>query len=36
VEAIGENGDVYQFGKDDDKGRPPRIGTGLLGLDETY
>ena len=36
VEAIGENGDVYTFGKDDDKGRPPRIGTGLLGLDETY
>jgi DNA-directed RNA polymerase subunit beta len=36
VEAIGESGEVYQFGKDEDKTRPPRIGAGLLGLDETY
>ena len=33
VEAINEGGEVVRFGKQDDRGRPPRIGLGLLDLD---
>src|SRR5512139_247980 len=34
VEAIAENGDVIKFGKDEEKARPPKLGTGLLALGE--
>ncbi len=34
VEAISDNGEVIRFGKDEEKARPPRLGTGLLGLGE--
>jgi DNA-directed RNA polymerase subunit beta len=32
VEAINEGGDVVRFGKDEEKSRPPRLGTGLMDL----
>jgi DNA-directed RNA polymerase subunit beta len=32
VEAINEGGDVVRFGKDEEKTRPPRLGTGLMEL----
>jgi DNA-directed RNA polymerase subunit beta len=32
VEAVMDNKDIIRFGKDEEKVRPPRIGTGLLGL----
>jgi len=32
VEAITDTGDVIHFGKDEEKTRPPRLRTGLLGL----
>ncbi|MBZ0277513.1 MAG: DNA-directed RNA polymerase subunit beta, partial [Anaerolineae bacterium] len=32
VEAIAENGDVIKFGKEDEKARTPKMGTGLLNL----
>jgi DNA-directed RNA polymerase subunit beta len=32
VEAINESGDVVKFGKDEEKMRPPRLGTGLMDL----
>jgi DNA-directed RNA polymerase subunit beta len=32
VEAIGENGDVIKFGKDEEKARMPKMPTGLLSL----
>ncbi|GAB4572045.1 MAG: DNA-directed RNA polymerase subunit beta [Anaerolineae bacterium] len=35
VEAITENGEVIQFGKDDDKAQRPPIPTGLLGLNQS-
>ncbi|WP_298004907.1 MULTISPECIES: DNA-directed RNA polymerase subunit beta [Anaerolinea] len=34
VEAIMENGEVVRFGKDEERVRPPKIETGLLGLGE--
>ncbi|RME91403.1 MAG: DNA-directed RNA polymerase subunit beta [Anaerolineae bacterium] len=34
VEAISDSGEVIRFGKDEEKTRPPRLGTGLLGLGE--
>ncbi len=34
VEAITENGEVIRFGKEDEKTRPPKADTGLLGLGE--
>jgi DNA-directed RNA polymerase subunit beta len=34
VEAVLENGEVIRFGKDEERVRPPRIETGLLGLGE--
>jgi len=33
VEAIGDNGDVIRFGKDEEKARQPKINTGLLGIE---
>jgi DNA-directed RNA polymerase subunit beta len=35
VEAVTEAGDVIRFGKDEERTRPPRMGTGLLGLGES-
>jgi DNA-directed RNA polymerase subunit beta len=32
VEAINEGGDIVRFGKDEEKSRPPRLGTGLMEL----
>ncbi len=32
VEAITEEGDILNFGKDEDKGKPPALGMGLLNL----
>ena len=32
VEAVGEGGDIVRFGKDEEKTRPPRLGTGLMDL----
>ncbi len=34
VEAEMDNGEVIRFGKDEERVRPPKIGTGLLGLGE--
>ena len=34
IEAISANGEVSNFGKEDDRRREPRIGMGLAGLDD--
>ena len=34
VEAVMDNGEVIRFGKDEERVRPPKIGTGLLGIGE--
>ncbi len=34
VEAVMDSGDVVKFGKDEERVRPPRLDTGLLGLGE--
>jgi len=34
VEAYGDNGEIMHFGKDEERARPPRIGFGLLALDD--
>ncbi len=34
VEAVMDNGEVIRFGKDEERVRPPKIETGLLGLGE--
>ncbi len=34
VEAVTEAGEVIKFGKDEERARPPKLGTGLLGLGE--
>jgi DNA-directed RNA polymerase subunit beta len=34
VEAYGDNGEIMRFGKDEERARPPRIGFGLLSLDD--
>jgi len=36
VEAIGEGGEVYHFGKEDRRERVPRLSTGLNLLDNTF
>jgi DNA-directed RNA polymerase subunit beta len=36
VEALTESGEVIKFGKDEERARPPKLGTGLLGLGEEY
>ncbi len=36
VEAVTDTGEVIKFGKDEERARPPRIGTGLLNLGEDY
>jgi DNA-directed RNA polymerase subunit beta len=32
VEAITQDGEVLRFGRDEEKNKVPRLGTGLLGL----
>jgi DNA-directed RNA polymerase subunit beta len=34
VEAVTDNGEVIRFGKDEERARPPKLGTGLLTLGE--
>jgi DNA-directed RNA polymerase subunit beta len=34
VEAVTDTGEIIRFGKDDERARPPKITTGLLGLGE--
>jgi DNA-directed RNA polymerase subunit beta len=36
VEAVTEVGEVVKFGKDEERARPPRLSTGLLGLGEDF
>ncbi len=32
VEAVSDNGDLIKFGKDEEKPRPPKMDTGLMGI----
>jgi DNA-directed RNA polymerase subunit beta len=34
VEAVTDTGEIIRFGKDEERSRPPRVSTGLLGLGE--
>ncbi|MCC7130683.1 MAG: DNA-directed RNA polymerase subunit beta [Anaerolineae bacterium UTCFX2] len=34
VEAVTDTGEIIKFGKDEERARPPRLGTGLLNLGE--
>jgi DNA-directed RNA polymerase subunit beta len=36
VEALTDTGEVIRFGKDEERARPPKLGTGLLGLGEEF
>jgi DNA-directed RNA polymerase subunit beta len=36
VEALTESGEIIKFGKDEERARPPKLGTGLLGLGEEF
>jgi DNA-directed RNA polymerase subunit beta len=36
VEAVTDNGEVIKFGKDEERSKPARLSTGLLGLGEEY
>jgi len=36
VEAVTDTGDIIRFGKDEERTRPPRVSTGLLGLGDDY
>jgi DNA-directed RNA polymerase subunit beta len=36
VEAVSETGDLIKFGKEDERSRPPRLTTGLLGLGDNF
>lgn len=36
VEAVTDTGEIIRFGKDEERMRPPRVTTGLLGLGEDY
>jgi DNA-directed RNA polymerase subunit beta len=36
VEAVSDTGELIKFGKDEERQRPPRLRTGLLGLGEDY
>jgi DNA-directed RNA polymerase subunit beta len=36
VEALTESGEIIKFGKDEERARPPKLGTGLLGLGEDF
>jgi len=36
VEAVSETGEIIRFGKDEERSRPPRLSSGLLGLGENF
>lgn len=36
VEAVTDAGEIIKFGKDEERARPPRLGTGLLGLGDDF
>jgi DNA-directed RNA polymerase subunit beta len=36
VEAVTDAGELIKFGKDEERARPPRLNTGLLGLGEDF
>jgi DNA-directed RNA polymerase subunit beta len=36
VEAVTDTGEIIRFGKDEERSRPPRVSTGLLGLGDDY
>jgi len=36
VEAVTDTGEVIRFGKDEERTRPPRLATGLLGLGDEF
>jgi DNA-directed RNA polymerase subunit beta len=36
VEAVSDTGEIIRFGKDEERSRPPRVSTGLLGLGENF
>jgi DNA-directed RNA polymerase subunit beta len=36
VEAVSDTGDLIKFGKDEERTRPPRLATGLLGLGQKF
>jgi DNA-directed RNA polymerase subunit beta len=36
VEAVNDTGEIIRFGKDEERSRPPRVSTGLLGLGEDF
>jgi DNA-directed RNA polymerase subunit beta len=36
VEAVTDTGEIIRFGKDEERSRPPRASTGLLGLGEDF
>ena len=36
VEAVTDAGEMIKFGKDEERARPPRLPTGLMGLGEEY
>jgi DNA-directed RNA polymerase subunit beta len=36
VEAVTDTGEIIRFGKDEERSRPPRTSTGLLGLGEDF
>jgi DNA-directed RNA polymerase subunit beta len=36
VEAVTDTNEVIRFGKDEERTRPPKLGTGLLGLGEEF
>jgi DNA-directed RNA polymerase subunit beta len=36
VEAVTDSGELIQFGKDDARARPPKLGSGLLTLGDKF
>ena len=36
VEVVGETGDIVKFGKDEEKVRPPKLGTGLMSIRKPF
>jgi DNA-directed RNA polymerase subunit beta len=36
VEAIGEDGEILRFGKEEDRARPARLGLGLLDMEPGF
>ena len=36
VEAVTDTGETIRFGKDEERARPPKVSTGLLGLGEDF